>query len=387
MLERTPKTPSYRLHRASGQAVTTLSGRDCYLGRFKTAASRKRYDALIAEWLAAGRCLPDHGASEGTLIIELCVAYRNHARAYYKRPDGSRTSSVSGVIEALRPVKAGFGRTLCKNFGPLKLVAVRQAMIAEGLSRGVINQRIGCIKRMFRWGVSQELLPAEVYDALACVAGLRAGRSEAKETKPVRPVPEADIEATLRHVPRQVAALIRLQLLTAARAGELTIMRATDIDTSGKVWLFRPRQHKTLYQGRERIIYMGPKAQAVVKPFMADRSVDAYLFSAAEAVQERHADAKTHRRPRQRPNPRKSKRRNGAYTTGSYRRAIARGCRKACIPAWHPHQLRHNAATTLRREYGVEGAQLILGHSRADVTQLYAEVNAAKAVEIIGKVG
>lgn len=75
------------------------------------------------------------------------------------------------------------------------------------------------------------------------------------------------------------------------------------------------------------------------------------------------------------------------YSQDSYRRAIRRACEKADIPYWHPHQLRHNAATQLRAEFGLEAAQLILGHRRADVTQVYAEINRAKALDIAAKVG
>ena len=59
----------------------------------------------------------------------------------------------------------------------------------------------------------------------------------------------------------------------------------------------------------------------------------------------------------------------------------------AGIPLWTPGQLRHNAATIVRREFGLEAAQLLLGHAKADVTQLYAEVNELKAIEIAEKIG
>ncbi|MCA9231188.1 MAG: hypothetical protein KDA57_11075 [Planctomycetales bacterium] len=39
--------PKYRKHRASGQAVLTLNGRDYYLGPHGTKASRREYDRLI----------------------------------------------------------------------------------------------------------------------------------------------------------------------------------------------------------------------------------------------------------------------------------------------------------------------------------------------------
>ncbi len=47
--------PKYRRHKASGQAVVTLNGRDHYLGPHGTKASKAFYDRLIAEWLIQGR--------------------------------------------------------------------------------------------------------------------------------------------------------------------------------------------------------------------------------------------------------------------------------------------------------------------------------------------
>ncbi|HBR20357.1 MAG: hypothetical protein A2Y13_10400 [Planctomycetes bacterium GWC2_45_44] len=54
---------------------------------------------------------------------------------------------------------------------------------------------------------------------------------------------------------------------------------------------------------------------------------------------------------------------------------------------WHPHQLRHNAATFLRKEFGLETARTILGHRSAAITEVYAELDQQKAVEAIVKVG
>ena len=54
---------------------------------------------------------------------------------------------------------------------------------------------------------------------------------------------------------------------------------------------------------------------------------------------------------------------------------------------WHPHQLRHNAGTELRREFGIEAARLILGHSSAAITEIYAEIDRDQAKLIAGKVG
>ncbi len=101
---------------------------------------------------------------------------------------------------------------------------------------------------------------------------------------------------------------------------------------------------------------------------------------------------------------RKPKRQPGdAYTVEAYHRAIQYACKKAdlkahadnptvsaevkLVPGWHPNQLRHSAATHLRKEFGLEAAQVILGHKTLLVTQVYAEKNVAAAQRIMAEVG
>ena len=49
------RVPGYRLHKASGQAIVALGGRQIYLGPFGSQVSKDEYDRIIAEWLANGR--------------------------------------------------------------------------------------------------------------------------------------------------------------------------------------------------------------------------------------------------------------------------------------------------------------------------------------------
>jgi hypothetical protein len=49
----TNSTPKYRKHKASGQAVVTIAGKDHYLGPYGTKASKAEYNRLIGEWMAA----------------------------------------------------------------------------------------------------------------------------------------------------------------------------------------------------------------------------------------------------------------------------------------------------------------------------------------------
>ena len=261
-------------------------------------------------------------------------------------------------------------------------------MIEQGWARTWVNSQVGRVKRLFKWSVAHELVPATVYHALATVDGLRRGRSEARETEDVTPVPEAHIEAVRPWLSQPVGALIDLQLLTGTRPGELLQLRPCDVDRASNVWTYRRADHKTAHHGHARVIYFGPRAQAILKRFF-DRPPHVPMFSPREANAEQHAKGtRGRRRPNQKPSTRLTNRRiRDTYDRDSFRRAIHRACDKAEIPRWSPGRLRHNAGTFVRKEFGLEAAQIILGHKRADVTQLYAEINAAKAVEIAAKIG
>jgi hypothetical protein len=169
--------PKYRKHRGSGQAVVTLNVRDYYLGPHGTKASHIEYDRLIGEWLANGR-QPLHATSGDFLIIELCLRYWEYAKGHYRK-NGRCTRVTPGIKCAMRYLRDPYGRIHADDFRPLALKAIRENMVAEGLSRRYINDHIDRIKRMFKWAVAEELVPASTYDALKAVGGLRKGRTEA----------------------------------------------------------------------------------------------------------------------------------------------------------------------------------------------------------------
>ena len=69
--------PSYRLHKASGNAVLTLNGRDVHLGAYGSDASRREYHRRIAEWMAGGGASPRD--KETLTIKEVADAFLAHA--------------------------------------------------------------------------------------------------------------------------------------------------------------------------------------------------------------------------------------------------------------------------------------------------------------------
>jgi len=75
----------------------------------------------------------------------LILAYWKFAKGYYSK-DGHPTKELACMREALRPLQQLYGQVKAEDFGPKSLKAVRQHMVGERLSRGLVNRRIGCIE-------------------------------------------------------------------------------------------------------------------------------------------------------------------------------------------------------------------------------------------------
>jgi integrase len=450
---RTARTPSLRRHKPSSLGVVTLNGKDHYLGHWPEgsknppAAVRLAYDQLIAEWLAAGRRLQPvpEKQPEGISINELLVAFWRHAEQHYRDGAGKTTSELDNVRDSIRPLKALYGLLPAAEFSPLKLKAVRQNLLdarryrvrfaaridgeektlerrvwehcfrptpagcevlwnkkwrpaellgsERALSRDVINARIRRLVRVFRWGVAEELVPESVHRALAAVPGLQRGRTEAPERGGVKPVAVEVVESALAAMPAPVAAMTRLQLLTGMRTGEVMIMRAIDLNMAGPTWTYAPHKHKNRHRGMERVIFLGPQAQEIIRPFLTT-NLEAYLFSPRAYVEALHARRAAARKTKRTPSELRRRRKARPklqpaerYDRRGYRQAVVRACRKAGVPAWAPLQLRHTAATLIRAKYGIEATKVVLGHSKVETSQIYAERDLSKAQEIMREIG
>ncbi len=142
----TLRIPRLTLHKATGQARVRLQGRDIYLGTYGSEEAEERYRRLIAEWLSGQ--LPDPrqqppatAHTESISVNALICRYLQWAKTYYVK--GGRLSSGYGDMkDAARALRRHYGRTLVSEFGPMKLKAIREALIAEGLARSTINARI-----------------------------------------------------------------------------------------------------------------------------------------------------------------------------------------------------------------------------------------------------
>lgn len=416
------RPPKYRKHKASGQAVVTIAGKDHYLGPYNSKASKLEYDRLVGEWLAAGRPAQAAASANAITVTEVAARFWTFAASFYRK-HGDPTGTAENYKPALRLLRQAYGKTSAAAFGPLALKSLQQRMIEAGHSRRYLNDNIDRIRRVFKWAASEELIPGAVPQALATVENLRKDRSAARETPPVLPVSDAMVDATLPFLPVVVADMVRFQRLTGARPGEVCMLRPCDVDCSSEVWVYMPASHKTEHHGRARVICIGPKAQDVLRPYLL-RDKTAYCFQPRESEKNRNAERRERRaspmtpsQASRRPRRRRSRAPSDRYTNDSYRRAIHRACelafqmpvalrrtpkdeapeasiarRKAAkewrdANTWHPNQLRHSAATEIRKRFGLEAAQVALGHAQASVTQVYAERDLAKAAAVMKEVG
>ncbi len=375
--------PKYAKHKASGKAVVRLNGTDIYLGPYGTKTSKLEYDRVIGEWLANGRMLPTKPSEQGAITVaQLCVLYLRYAQSYYVK-NGKQTDEVPGIKAAIRYLLVSYSTTMVCDFGPLSLEAVREQIIAAGNSRSYSNKTANRIRRMFKWGVAKELVPVQVHQALAALPGLKKGKTKAREADPILPVDNATVEATLEYAPKIIQDMVRFQQLTGCRPGEVRSLRPCEIDrttddktdNSPSVWRYRPESHKMEHKGRDRVILIGPKAQAILLPYL--------LRDETEVCFEKPT--------------------GGPFARWNYSEKINQACDKA-FPApegtkgealkawrkkhrWAPNRLRHSRATDIRKKYGLEASQAVLGHSNADVTQIYAERDIEKAAMIMAEVG
>lgn len=389
------KVPSLRHHKARGLAVVTLGGRDFYCGKFGTPESRREYDRVVGEWLAAGRPQATGGIHKLT-VAELLVRYLEFARGYYLPP----SRELEGITLALRPLKEQYGHTLAVEFGPLALRAVRDHWVRAGLARKHINARVGKIRRLFKFAVSHELVPPGVLDGLRAVEPLTFGHTKAVESAPREAVDESVFWETLKHLSPTVRAMLELLWWTGARPSEICAMRTADIDRSGETWVYRPQAHKNAHRGHERRIHLGPQAQRVLAPWLRhDR--EQTIFSPREAVEAQRAGwQKAHRTDATRARAASNKRRAAAkdrriktgsgrpssrreagdrYTPQRLANAVRRACIKHKLPRWTPYMIRHAAATRIERELDFDTARKVLGQRSAAVTQRYVHSDAQDA--------
>ena len=312
----------------------------------------------------------------------------------------SQPKSFAHVRKAMGFLVKHYGRESVDRFAPMSLVFVQKKLVEYGYARKMVNRYVGIIKRAFKHGAKFGWVEPNTSYALQVVDNLQKGRTKAHEYRNIKPVASDVFDKTLVKLPKRVADMARIQRYSTMRPQDVCNVRACDVDRTGDVWIYRPSAHKTTYLGETLIKYIGKKAQAILMTYLIEKedTPEACLFQPKDTVHDRNVERRKNRKTlnkrgdvqpshknRRKENPKRAP--GEKYTTESYNRAIGTACKKAGVPHWTVNQIRHLSATEIRKEHGLEAAQIMCGHKHASTTEIYAEVDHGAGIEIARKFG
>lgn len=290
---------------------------------------------------------------ESFTVAQLCAAHLPRLLMAYTREHGI-TTSYSNAKQALAKFEAALGDVPINSLRPRMLRDMVEDWAESGdYARKTLNEYLRRIKYTLEWAVENEMLEAHTFAALDIVASLSANRTNARESQRRQAVSDPVVAATLEKCPPHLQAMIQIQRLTGARPDEICKLRPCDIDRGGAVWIFTPPEHKTAHLGKIREIAIGPKAQAILAPYM-DRPADCYCFDPRLSLMESPPPSTTRR-----------------YASGAYAQAIRIVCAKHGLEAWTPYQLRHTRLTEVAKDHGLEAAAEIGGNTAKIVEAHY----------------
>lgn len=354
------RIPTYRKHSSRDKAIVEHNGKRRTLpGKFNSAESKQAYENFLCSIGVDGNL----NAADGTPLSvgRLVAMFLEWAAGEYGEGPDTRYSVYRAATKHLFPE---YRHHDADKFGPKCLRSVMDKMAKKKLSRNYINAVRGQICFVFQWGVVEELIPPAVLHAIERVPGLRKGRTEARETDKKIDVKWEWVESILPEVSPTVQNMLRFQWLVFFRSKSICLAEPEQFKTDDTVWEWRPR-HKTEHLGNEAVLFVGPKAQSLLKPLLEETKPGKRLFP--------------------------------GYTTRSYCRAVTRAIARVNkklaeknqepIPRWSPHCLRHTRGDYVRQRFGAEAAQAALAHESLKATELYTKRLQDKARSVASEIG
>lgn len=378
-------------HKASNQGYVFIEGKCIYLGTFGTPECRQRYRAELLRWeeeQKGERVERKVYLGRGATIAELVEAFMREVADVKFQIDGEKTTSWKACRLFLRDdLAARFGDMRADEFRHPEFEEYRQKYIQKGYARGSMKNVIARILVLFRWGHKKGVVSAETLTSLAT----SPEPDEGEERDPVGHVEPATLAKLLEFLKQpsakcdyparrqRLSAMMEIQYLVGMRPGELVRMKSSEIrqdatvlvkgktiqifDEAGKPyagWVFQPGRHKNLKRGRYLAYLIGPKARALLEPYLPQNS-EAYLWQGRLA--------RTH------------------LTYEAYQKIVREVCVRAGLPHIAVNQLRHGAATRYGLIAGIESASNVLNHASLDTTAIYFSRNLQSVTGLVEKHG
>jgi hypothetical protein len=168
-------------------AVVYINGRKIFLGKWGSVEADTEYRRILAEWVS-NPVSPGTKSNGLATIDELALAFLKWAKEYHEyRTYHCFKTAIEAMLEL-------YGGISIRDFGCRKLTTLQSLFISKGYARTQVNRFVCCIKRVFSWGVKEELVPVEIANALKHVDALRKGKTKAKENTPRTAVSDEVVE-------------------------------------------------------------------------------------------------------------------------------------------------------------------------------------------------
>jgi len=174
-MKKSQSTPP-KMGNNGGTAFVRINGKRIYLGKFGSPEAAQNYARCVAEWAISNADPEQAGQPIGSITVDsLAIAYLDHAQ----KNDAGHYCCIRTCVKILLQLYSGI---TVSAFTPKCLTAVQHQLTqhigAKGkpFSRQYCNELVHRLKRMFRWGVAQELVPPAVADALKYVRRQRTWR-------------------------------------------------------------------------------------------------------------------------------------------------------------------------------------------------------------------
>lgn len=418
------RLPVPRLHRRSGKARLRIGGKEHWLGVFGSPEAQAEYDRLIEQHFASQATVPPsphNQAPDEAATTDPCNAQRNQqnqrneaglqwhpdavsgavtvtvlvaefwkwAQVRYRKRDGTPTREAQNFVSVIRRLREKYGVLPVEEFGPARLLELRDAWVRgdlgtgdrrrrkrrqTDLARDTINGAVRRVRQVFRWGVSRELVSRDLLARLETLEPLGEGQG-GRETPGTRGAVEWPlVEKTLPALPPLLRAFVTVAFHSGARPSELARLTTAMIDRTEDIWIADLSEHKTAHKGKRRRLFFGPSSIAALTPWLLPAQPDEPIFSP------RRVDDRQAKRQGKRPPGR-------TYGRSSLDQALRRAIDRAGVESWSLGQLRHSAAVRMTDAIDLEASRQALGHSSAAMTRHYAAGASAAAVEAARLVG
>jgi integrase len=275
-------------------------------------------------------------------LLTLCNEYLKDARVSHVGHD-----TFAGKHRLCRELLETWGNIACEDI----TVHMAQSYLlnrAERVSNNSFNVYRQEGIRLFRWGVKQEFLPRDFRNPFAEIDKKRYEKSTPG------PAPIEHVVRAYRVATPDLKDLLLSYLITGGRKSEILTWEWSDIDFKNQIYALHTRKSgtgelKTTYHEMPELLY-----QLLKRRFINRHPTLPYVFW------HRFWDKK-----------------KGDWRVDRYQslnKFTKRLCKKAGVPPFHLHQLRHLASTILkeRGNMGLAKLQRFLRHDKQKTTEVYA---------------